>query len=276
MSWRRPNTGFGRRDGFRNAGGQAVAQAPATISDLKVWFRADRGVTLNGSTVSAWADQAALGGAQDMSQGTAAEQPTYVASDADFAGQPSLQFDGTTDKLIAATAADWTFMSNGLGLTVFLVCRVSADVASQLLLDNNNGDVTASNSATGLVLQHQGGANDRFHLVITRSAAGAVVDALTSASSVVAPASGILVFRYLEGRADNEYDLRWNRTSHASGNSTNAPSASAPAGPLCIGAQWFSEGLLFNGDIPELAMYTRYLSDTEVTQLEAYASRYGI
>lgn len=70
-------------------------------SSLELWLRADMGVTLNGSTVSAWADQS--GNGRNATQGTAANQPTYVTGDPLLGNQASLDFDGTNDTI--ATAA---------------------------------------------------------------------------------------------------------------------------------------------------------------------------
>ncbi len=57
-------------------------------SALKLWLRADSGVTTSGSNVTNWADQS--GNGNDASQGTAADQPTFVSSSIN--GQPAVQF----------------------------------------------------------------------------------------------------------------------------------------------------------------------------------------
>lgn len=83
-------------------GGGAPPWTPAALgSSLLMWLRADSGVTLNGATVSAWADRSATG--RNASQADAAKQPTYTASDANLNGMPSLSFDGTADHLVTLT-----------------------------------------------------------------------------------------------------------------------------------------------------------------------------
>jgi hypothetical protein len=57
--------------------------------------QSDLGITLNGSTVSAWADQS--GNGKHYSQGTPGSQPTYNATGLN--GRPTLLFDGTNDSL---------------------------------------------------------------------------------------------------------------------------------------------------------------------------------
>lgn len=68
---------------------------------LQLWLRSDLGITLNGSNVSAWADQSGCGDAnRNVAQGTPANQPVYTASDANYGGQPSLS---------SAAAVRWLF-----------------------------------------------------------------------------------------------------------------------------------------------------------------------
>ena len=86
--------------------GNAWAQLPVT-DGLTVWLKADAGVTLNGSTVSAWNDQSGAG--RNATQGTTAKQPLYVAS-ADN-GKPSVLFDGTDDQLLWTAAPAQTIFA---------------------------------------------------------------------------------------------------------------------------------------------------------------------
>lgn len=55
---------------------------------MALWLRADRGITLNGSNVSAWADQS--GGGNNVSQGTAGNQPAFNSSNGSFNSKPSV------------------------------------------------------------------------------------------------------------------------------------------------------------------------------------------
>ncbi|HVW26869.1 MAG TPA: hypothetical protein VHC69_15980, partial [Polyangiaceae bacterium] len=74
---------------------QYVSSVPVLYS-----IQSDLGVTLNSSTVSAWADQS--GNGHDFSQATASFQPTYAASGLN--GYPTITFDGSND-----------YMSNSVG-----------------------------------------------------------------------------------------------------------------------------------------------------------------
>ncbi len=87
--------------------------------DLAFRVRADAGVTLNGGAVSQWADQS--GHQRHASQGTAASQPTWVPNALN--GKPVVRFDGVNDFL------NFTLPINGwTGMTMVLV---SANHASR-------------------------------------------------------------------------------------------------------------------------------------------------
>ncbi|RMG39225.1 MAG: hypothetical protein D6732_04395, partial [Methanobacteriota archaeon] len=77
---------------------------------LKLWLKADAGVTLSGSNVSDWADQS--GNANDATQSNAADQPLFVSSSMN--GQPALQF---SDDIMSGT----NILASDNQATVFVV-----------------------------------------------------------------------------------------------------------------------------------------------------------
>lgn len=103
-------------------------EAPLLISDLAAWYdsRTDDYFTLNGSGVSAWASRAGTMGATPLSQATAGSQPLRATSVAVLGGKNAVQFDGVDDFMDTATAADWTFLHNNTGATIFLVERADS------------------------------------------------------------------------------------------------------------------------------------------------------
>src|SRR3990167_3839844 len=89
---------------------------PTDIAGCKVWLRADLGVTLNGGTVSAWANQADATTLVSVVQAVTPNQPTYRASGIN--GLPDLDFDG----------GDWLanpYLAGDLSqpLHIFVVCE---------------------------------------------------------------------------------------------------------------------------------------------------------
>lgn len=87
--------------GLGLGGGGAPWAPSAGEAGLVLWLRSDLGITPNGSTASAWADQSGQG--NNVSQGTAGLQPTINASDAAYNNKPSLSFaSASTQHLVSA------------------------------------------------------------------------------------------------------------------------------------------------------------------------------
>ena len=87
--------------GVKRRGGRVIhgdglqrVWTPLVLKPL-AYYDADKGVTLNGSTVSSWADSSGSGDAnRTVVQATQAAQPLYTAKDSDFNGHGSLTFSG--------------------------------------------------------------------------------------------------------------------------------------------------------------------------------------
>lgn len=94
--------------------------SPSQLTTLFGWYRADLGVTLNGSTVSAWADQSGLG--NHLSQTVGAQQPVFNVTDSEFNNLPSITFDNANSTYLKTTS--------GIALstfTIFMVCRMTTN-----------------------------------------------------------------------------------------------------------------------------------------------------
>lgn len=80
-------------------------------SSLALWLRADLGITLNGATVSAWADQS--GNGHVFAMATAGKQPAYTASA--IGGKPGITGTGG----VGARRLDCATLAFGTSYTVF-------------------------------------------------------------------------------------------------------------------------------------------------------------
>ena len=93
---------------------------PHLISDCVLWVHGAAGITLNGTDVSAWADQSGAG--NDLSQGTADRQPGFTASVAALNGQPAVQFTEADGNMIGTAEIDYD-----QPLQFFIVCKRDSD-----------------------------------------------------------------------------------------------------------------------------------------------------
>lgn len=90
---------------------------PTQLSSNVLWLRADLGITLNGTDVSAWADQS--GNGNNVSQGTALAQPAYIT---DVGGFPAVRFNGTDDFMTGTI----TGMTGDYAHTVFYAGKLNS------------------------------------------------------------------------------------------------------------------------------------------------------
>ena len=209
---RRPGAGANRRQsGFRGIG--ATSASPQTIPGLYSWYRADQLVTLAGSNVSAWGD--ITGAGRSLTQGTAGARPTFVASNALLNKHPSLSFDGG-DSLVGATAADWTLLHSGSGMTLAIIAYGDA-------ADTVYAYCGTQTTVTSLGFQIRTNASGSLIWDIGNGSADIMNQTLASNLDTT-PFHATM--RYEEGRAGNEYAYSVNDVATTTGNSAAAPSAS--------------------------------------------------
>lgn len=88
-------------EGSRRALRATASFNPSSIAGLRLWLDASNLALADGASVSAWPDLSGSG--ITVSQGTAANQPTFRAANA-VNGKKSVQFDGSNDYLITTLA----------------------------------------------------------------------------------------------------------------------------------------------------------------------------
>lgn len=207
---RRPGERFNRGRAPR---GGASAITPATIlgSALLAWFRADLGITLNGSNVSAWADQS--GNGHHLIQNTATNQPAFEA--AGLGGKPSVLFDGVDNYLVsAASALGAACGGNDQPVSLIMAYHlVSATANDTFWSFTNTADadsVLRIITAAGPTARSDKGADDGGFV----SAAGTIVLATTEAHVHSFVHSGTAVSTWIDGTIDtNNQALNVNVTN---------------------------------------------------------------
>jgi hypothetical protein len=95
---------------------------PADLPGIENWFKSDVGITLNGSTVSAWQDSLT---SKSVIQATVANQPGFTSSNANFNGLPTVDFISTdTPTVINILENNTDFIYSGsFPLYCFIIAR---------------------------------------------------------------------------------------------------------------------------------------------------------
>ena len=177
MLSRRPGGRFNRG---RVAAGGPPAFSPLQVTGLVLWLRADLGITTVSGKVSAWTDQSGTGDSnKDVTQGTAANRPTYNATDAGYNNQSTLTFDGTDDWMASGvwstvpTTTGTFFIVGEMGLAATQVMSCMHDTGGLGELYGNGGGVDDLQYYQGatLVAVGESGINSKSVFAVERNGA---------------------------------------------------------------------------------------------------------
>jgi hypothetical protein len=230
----------------------------ATIGGgLRAWYRADLGVIKDSSNrVSQWTDLSGTG-AHVTQTVTASQQPVWIASALN--GQPALQFSGATS---LATTGPVDIHAGNTDQTVIAVLAPSATQSNwSTILDLSSGP------SQGFAWQQNGAQINQFKMwwmgnppAGWQGSPGATAVAGVGVQVLSSVKSGSSAADFLNGVAQG--------TSVVPANSL-IPSAALAVGNAIGG------GYAYNGQMAELLVYNRALSDSERQQVEAaLLSRY--
>lgn len=228
-----------------------VLEGPACVDDdVRLWLKADVGVTETLGAVSAWNDQS--GNENDAAQSTGVLQPSFTASGINF--NPAITFDGTTDFLNLPDAAIPAGNSNYTMLAV--------------ALDHTNGGFIlgggTANANEGQTLAVQGGNTLQDNWNSSGAATtGTVTDGtpFLITSTYNGTAGGRVL--YLDGNMDG----------------TNAALTRnyVPNSNTVLGADKGAAAGFFDGDIAEVIIYSTDITNAERMMIQTYlAIKYGI
>ncbi len=229
----------------------SVASWKAPPGGLQFWLRADAAVKLNGATVSSWGDQSTSG--NDAAQDKPAAQPTLLANAA--TGRPSLSFDGKDDFFVLPNG----FADFRTGLTAFVVVKPSPRAWSRFI------DLDVGPACDNIVFGQKDGADKLGFWVYSNSqtkgkveAPGAVLpDQIQSFCALLGPTGRVTLYK--------------NGTVVATGD-TSAP-RNISRKPNTLGKSNSGGGdPFFKGELFEILLYNRALSDVERVYIESYVN----
>jgi PKD repeat protein len=227
---------------------QVFSVQSVTIADsLRLWLRADRGVTLNGSSVSSWVDQSSNN--LNASQSTVANQPTFIATNPIINGLSSLRFDGTNDLLNGSLIP--RFGNNSL--SVFAVASGGNQSTTNAVL------LSSGSSTTGWWLSRRASVGRIGVLHNNNTLQGATTTLPTSGYN-------FRLFGYNKVFGSSAL-LKVNGNNEISSTTATAINGFTNAN-YQIGAG--SGANFLNGDIAEVMVFTKTLSTQEQAGIEKY------
>lgn len=240
----------------RNLGGGSDREFPLTIPNLELWLRADLGVTLTAGKVSNWADQSGHSPARDAVQATAGNQPVVTASSLN--GKPGLTFDGATSNRFMRGALPGIFADPWTLVTV-----------SKMATGSQFGGILDVTSAAGntnqgqLLLQNGGQRSYRY---------GNAADLQYSLSST----AGILNFAVCTKLGTNSQVSDIYEKTVLKNTTSKTVSSTLSLTQYRVG-RLFQDVFPFEGDIEEVACYSKALSTAEIAGWTNYVvARYAI
>lgn len=245
---------------------------PADIANLKAWYDASdtATITVSGTEVTQWNDKS--GNAYNVTQGTSSLRPLSGVRTQN--GLNAIEFDGGNDILNAATASDWTFLSNTSGATVFVTAYADAAADARWFWSTNFG--SASYVGSSAYVQ----SNDLLAIGTARGVNGtSAMDVYLSTPSATDNTAFTMTsqFDLGQGTASLRGYIWKNGASQTNNNTeTASASASAPQTPLAIG-NIPSYSLAWDGLICEVIIYNALLNATDRGKVESYlATKWGI
>lgn len=231
---------------------------------LKMWLKADAGITTNDSGgVTTWSDQS--GNGNDAIQTTDSYAPQFVTNAVN--GNPVLRFNGVAPSIqyLEVSDAGTAFLTNDF--TTFALARFAGsypalrqNIWSKASFDGFAGPIDWwFNTTTGVPFCYRGDGTTNY----------------ASFGGTTGPTLGLYTVLGLEvtgatGAVTHYLGLATNGSGTALTNTADA------GNPLRIGRR-YDNNTQINGDISEILIYDRPLSDTDRTNVTAYlASKYNL
>lgn len=235
-------------------------EAPGGVKDqLYTWYRADKGVT-TATGVSIWADQSI--NTKDVTQATAGAQPAYNTTNKLFNFNPSITFNGTSNVLSNATI---NHSAAAAGEEVFSV-----------LIPRDGDFVGLGRTTTG---------TEQFTRFYTNASGqlGWVSRVGTSAGSLLTTASNLgkiqLANMHRSASPAGAGVIEYNGTSVVTGAQNFFPVQNQ----INIGSRRYNAAstvandVFFNGELAEVAIFSRELTVTERQKVASYFGiKYGL
>ncbi|MDM8528382.1 hypothetical protein QUF58_09250 [Anaerolineales bacterium HSG24] len=229
-------------------------------SALKLWLRGDIDMTTNNGRVVWWADQSGCG--NHGRQSNQSHQPTYIASNPEFNGMPTVHFNGYNHFLRVAHSASLDMKQ---GLTVFMVFKPHNLHTNSGLLSKGPTNKDAGNYALTIKSQQKRLQFEHYDRKWWHF----------SSSNPLSTAPSILSFSFDTRNRVGVFGLNGNLIGYFKNRFQLLPNRRS----LKIGLHQRNglSGDWFNGDLAELIIYQNTINTAQRIIVENYLSaKYGI
>jgi len=248
---------------------------PASIANLKAWYDASdtATITVSGSAVTQWNDKSA--NAYNLTQGTSARRP--VSGTRTQNGLNMIDFQGD-DVLQAATAANWTFLSDGTNATIFMAAFYDTSSIDGYLYTTSLG----SSSNPGMTSFRYGSSNDNLGVQVTGTSptdgqrrvnvlnGGQLTDNTAKYYSLKLDIATSTAADRFKARINGGAEVATN-TANSTLNTNTATTA------LLVGSYNTAGSEGFDGGLCEFIIYSGILSDDNILLVNNYlASKWAI
>jgi len=233
----------GNAGGGAGGGGGTLNEPKLPQSGLLLWLRADRGIQQKDGLVQVWQDQS--GTEANATQITATARPAYLATG--FNGRPTLEFDGRTQFLTFASG----FGDFSKGLAGFIVARPSKSECASMLEFSNGSEV--DDIALGMWQDKW-----TYEVAAAYIQTGTVSHDLFSLYTVNHRLTGLADLR-IDGSALDTLDMPLPAIPDSRGRVDNF-----------VGHTLYKDCNYFEGQISEIILYSRAMTNSEVTAIEKY------
>ena len=248
--------------------------SPIPLTNLKAWYDASDTATisLSGSDVTQWNDKSANG--YNLTQSNSSYRPQSGTRTINSLNV--IDYNGNTDTLVASTNADWTFMHNSTGSTMFVMLSNDATpVGDPSVFLRTSGGSSNSNGFTGNITT----GNQWLHAVSAGDGVGNLV-VNTSSFTLTNNTATIITVKSDPANAtaaNRSYIYKNSGSADQNNAGTGTPASGDPNQPLRVGDYSTGGTLSINGVIGEIIIYSGLLSDTDRTTVINYLkSKWGI
>jgi hypothetical protein len=228
-----------------------IQSDPNTLSvprtGLALWLKGDFGTVLSGSNITQWSDLSGSSPANNATQATGANQATLVSSSLN--GLPAASFDGSNDSYTLTNQ----FTDLTTGFSVFAVIKPVGSATRTLVATANSGPADLASLET---VNTQGRFNSYNN---------------TTSSDVITATSTLTVGKYqiLDAVHDGagSATVSINSTALNTGSVQNLRNVARAQNILGADS---STSTFWSGELAEILVYSRALTETERKNVQAY------